>query len=59
MNNKRKFTPVEVVLPTSYLTYNDYLDQRKQEYIDNIDQSIIDEYYESIKYTLPKGNIKN
>ena len=45
--------------PTYYLTYDDYLVQRKQEYIDNIDQSIIDEHYESIKDTLPKGNIEN
>jgi len=43
--------------PTSYLNYQEYLTKRKQEYIDNIDQSIIDEYYESIKDTLPKGNI--
>jgi len=45
--------------PEYYLTYEDYLTQRKQEYIDEIDQSIIDEYYESIKSTLPKGNIIN
>jgi len=59
-NNKEvgnRLTPVPKL--QYYQTYQDYLAQRKQEYIDNVDQSVIDGYYESIKDTLPKGNIEN
>ena len=54
LKSKRELIPVPK--PEYFLTYEDYLAQRKREYIDEIDQSIIDEYYESIKSSLPKSS---
>jgi len=55
INSEHTMYPLEN--PRYYPAYEDYLAQRKQEYIDEIDQSIVDEYYESIKSNLPQGNI--